>query len=61
MRNVKFETWLEYIKLLVFRLKMDIDLVFQDHPELRKNYDVFMDIWRGELLEAAKKLQTGLP
>ncbi|CBE69320.1 protein of unknown function [Candidatus Methylomirabilis oxygeniifera] len=61
MPNVEIEIWLEYILLFVFRLKDDVEHVLQQHPELRKNYAEFKEIYKKEIAAAAKELLSKQP
>lgn len=61
MPNMEIEIWFEYIMLFMLRLKNDVELALHEHPELRKNYDEFKEIYKKELTEAAKKLQSKQP
>lgn len=56
MPNMEIKTWFEYIMLFMLRLKNDVSLALQEHPELQKSYDNFKEIYKKELIEAAKKL-----
>jgi hypothetical protein len=56
MPNMEIEMWFEYIMLFTLRLKNDVSLALQEHPELQKNYDNFKEIYKKELMGAAKKL-----
>jgi len=55
MPNMEIEVWFEYIMLFMLRLKNDVSLVLQEHPEIQKNYDNFKEKYKKELMEAAKK------
>lgn len=61
MPNMEIEVWFEYIMLFILRLKNDVELALQEHPGLRKNYDEFKEIYKKELTEAAKNLQSKQP
>jgi hypothetical protein len=61
MPNMEIEVWFEYIMLFILRLKNDVELALQEHPELRKNYDEFKEIYKKELTEAAKNPQSKQP
>jgi len=55
LKNIEIDIWFEYIKLLMLKLKPEVDYVVQGSPELRSEYDKFVDIWRKEMLEALRE------
>ncbi|MEX0958522.1 MAG: hypothetical protein WDZ63_04490 [Burkholderiales bacterium] len=52
LTSMEFETWFNYIKLLFFELKSEVEILTNEDPELRENYDRFVRLWRQELIDA---------
>lgn len=61
MPNMEIGIWFEYIMVFTLRLKNDVSLALQEHPEIQKNFDNFKENYKKELMEAAKKLQLKQP
>ena len=52
LTSMEFETWFNYIKLLFFGLKSEVEILTIEDPDLRENYDRFVRLWRQELIDA---------
>ena len=53
--NVTFEIWFEYIPLLLLRLREEIQEITDGDPQIKKQYDNFIGIWKQDLLDALEK------
>ena len=57
LREIEIEVWLGYMALLFTKLKDEVKNVTDNDLALKKNLDSFKDVWKTELLEAAKELE----
>ncbi len=56
MRAIQFDDWLNYIKLLLSQ--HEVKTVLEEDPSLKKDYQDFVAIWKDELIEAAKHVES---
>lgn len=52
MKRIDIEIWLDYIVLLIVRLKDEVSYATDEDPSLKANYDEFWELWSGVLKEA---------
>ena len=55
IKNIEFESWLQYIGLLITKLEHEVAFVIEQDPELKNNYDEFYRVWSDTLKNALKK------
>ena len=54
IEQIEIEIWLDYIILLITKLKKEKDYSIENDPELKKNYDNFYSVYSEELNQALK-------
>jgi hypothetical protein len=54
LRQIEIKTWIQYIVLLVTKLKDEVGYVTSQDPTLKTNYDEFCRVWDDVLREALK-------
>jgi multidrug resistance efflux pump len=52
-----FSAWLEYALAVLSRADHEAKSVMAEYPELKKDFDAFLGVWREALLEALQKVQ----
>jgi hypothetical protein len=57
LREIEIEVWLGYLLLLFTKLEDEVKNVTENDLALKKNLDSFKDVWKTELLEAAKHFE----
>jgi hypothetical protein len=57
LREIEIEVWLGYMLLLFTKLEDEVKDVTETDLALKKNLDSFKDVWKTELLEAAKHFE----
>ena len=55
MRNIQFSAWFNYIKILLLRLKADVQAVLNEDASLKVKYSEFVGLWKNELMELLQK------
>ena len=55
LKKIEIETWLQYIVLIVVKLKEEVKYVTEQDPELNKNYKEFWNVWSDVFKEAMKE------
>ncbi|PKM09013.1 MAG: hypothetical protein CVV14_01525 [Gammaproteobacteria bacterium HGW-Gammaproteobacteria-4] len=57
MRNIQFDDWWNYIRLLLIERSNEVDAIVGENAELRENYQAFVDLWGDELIEALERVR----
>jgi hypothetical protein len=50
-----FSTWLEYALAVLSVVDKEVEAVMATQPELKKDYDAFLDVWKDVLLKALQR------
>jgi hypothetical protein len=45
------ETWFCYFLLLFMKVPDEVESILEDHPDMKKTYSEFIDLWRKEAIE----------
>lgn len=56
--SVDVTTWFDYTKILMFKIKDEIEEIEKENPKLKENRKNFIDIWRKEIIEILNKDKT---
>ena len=51
---IEIEVWLEYVLLLMTKLKTEMEFATENDPELKKNYDEFWNLYSEDLKKVLK-------
>lgn len=57
MRNIQFDDWWNYIRLLLIERSNEVDAIVGENAELRENLQAFVDLWGDELIEALERVR----
>lgn len=52
-----FSVWLEYALVVLSRVDKEADSVMAKQPDLKKDFDAFLGVWRDTLMEAMQRAQ----
>ena len=55
VRGIDIRTWFDYIVLLTTKLKIEMDFVIEEDPELKKNFDEFWGVYSQTVEKMMKK------
>jgi hypothetical protein len=51
------DEWVDYISLLFSKVKKEVDRVQETNPDLKANYEDFINLWANELIEETRKME----
>lgn len=55
MRRVEVDVWFNYLKILIFRTKPEVEMVLDNDPQMRESYRIFKGLYMDELLAAVRR------
>ena len=55
MRKVEIDIWFNYLRILLFRAKPEVEKILANDPPMRESYRIFKDLHMDELLAIVKR------
>ena len=53
----EMDEWFDYCSLLFFKVSKEVDQIRETNPELKANYEDFINLWANELIEEIRKME----
>lgn len=55
--NADIEVWFDYTQLFLLKVPKEVEVNIEKHPQLKKDYEKFIGIWRDEAIKLFQGLR----